>query len=83
MQGMNEVLAPLYYCFATDPDEAWCRHAEADAFFCFTRLMSEIRDVFIKSLDDSATGIGARPSVGCVARRQPGGEPERRWWQGR
>ena len=33
-------------------------HVEADAFFCFTNLMSEIRDNFIKSLDDSACGIG-------------------------
>jgi hypothetical protein len=33
-------------------------HAEADAFFCFTNLMAEIRDNFIKSLDDSEHGIG-------------------------
>merc|ERR1712042_53601 len=31
--------------------------AEADCFFCFTNLMSDIRDFFIKTLDDSATGI--------------------------
>eukprot|EP00058_Branchiostoma_floridae_P001504 XP_002586992.1 hypothetical protein BRAFLDRAFT_129954 [Branchiostoma floridae] len=34
-------------------------HAEADTFFCFTNLMSEIRDNFIKMLDDSASGIGS------------------------
>jgi len=33
-------------------------NVEADAFFCFTNLMSEIRDNFIKTLDDSACGIG-------------------------
>ena len=33
-------------------------HAEADAFWCFTHLMSEIRDNFIKHLDDSDCGIG-------------------------
>lgn len=33
-------------------------HAEADAFFCFTNLMSEIRDNFCKTLDKSDTGIG-------------------------
>eukprot|EP00045_Choanoeca_perplexa_P012420 m.135478 g.135478 ORF g.135478 m.135478 type:complete len:400 (+) comp15995_c0_seq3:122-1321(+) len=59
VQGMNEILGPIYYCFATDPDPNTSRHAEADAFFCFTNLMSEIRDVFIKSLDNSETGIGA------------------------
>uniref|UniRef100_A0A671TCD6 TBC1 domain family member 13 n=1 Tax=Sinocyclocheilus anshuiensis TaxID=1608454 RepID=A0A671TCD6_9TELE len=32
-------------------------HAEADTFFCFTSLMSENRDNFIKSLDDSQCGI--------------------------
>jgi TBC1 domain family member 13 len=32
-------------------------HAEADCFFCFTNLMSEIRDFFIKSLDDAESGI--------------------------
>ncbi|XP_023336219.1 TBC1 domain family member 13 [Eurytemora carolleeae] len=32
-------------------------NAEADCFFCFTNLMSDIRDFFIKSLDDSPTGI--------------------------
>lgn len=33
--------------------------AEADTFFCFTNLMGEIRDIYIKSLDnDLACGIG-------------------------
>ncbi|GBO20843.1 TBC1 domain family member 13 [Araneus ventricosus] len=35
------------------------QYAEADTFFCFTNLMSEIRDFFIKTLDHSASGIGA------------------------
>jgi hypothetical protein len=91
VQGMNEILGPVYYVFATDPDPAWrgrftlasivhaphcpetnkvhrnflhvnvfrVEHAEADAFFCFTNLMSEIRDFFIKTLDDSESGITA------------------------
>lgn len=32
-------------------------YAEADSFFCFTALMSEIRDFFIKTLDESEGGI--------------------------
>ena len=32
--------------------------AESDSFFCFMNLMSEIRDFFIKTLDESAVGIG-------------------------
>lgn len=35
----------------------YSEHAEADTFFCFTNLMSENRDNFIKSLDDSQCGI--------------------------
>ncbi|XP_039717645.1 TBC1 domain family member 13 isoform X2 [Pteropus medius] len=57
VQGMNEIVGPLYYTFATDPDSEWKEHAEADTFFCFTNLMAEIRDNFIKSLDDSQCGI--------------------------
>ncbi|XP_032232579.1 TBC1 domain family member 13 [Nematostella vectensis] len=59
VQGMNEILGPLYYVLASHPSPDWQEHAEADAFFCFTNLMSEIRDNFIKSLDESATGIGS------------------------
>ncbi|KXJ21818.1 TBC1 domain family member 13 [Exaiptasia diaphana] len=58
VQGMNEILGPLYYIFASHSNPEWQAHAEADSFFCFTNLMSEIRDNFIKSLDESATGIG-------------------------
>ncbi|XP_032089421.1 TBC1 domain family member 13-like [Thamnophis elegans] len=60
VQGMNEIVGPLYYTFATNPNSAWKEHAEADTFFCFTNLMSEIRDNFIKSLDDSQCGITYR-----------------------
>lgn len=35
----------------------WIEYAEADTFFCFTGLMSEIRDFFIKTLDESEMGI--------------------------
>lgn len=57
-QGMNEIIGPIYYTFANDSDSYWQENAEADAFWCFTNLMSEIRDNFIKSLDDSECGIG-------------------------
>lgn len=57
VQGMNEVLAPIYYVNASDPDEEWARHAEADSFFCFTNLMSEMRDVFTKTLDKTDHGV--------------------------
>ena len=55
---MNEVLGPLYYVFASASDGAWSIHAEADAFFCFSMLMADFRDNFIKTLDYSELGIG-------------------------
>lgn len=55
VQGMNEIIGPIYYVFASVEDHA--EFAEADCFWCFTALMSEIRDFFIKSLDESDTGI--------------------------
>ena len=58
LQGMNEILGPIYYAFATDPDRESATYAEADGFYCFTNLMAEIRDNFIKSLDNSMCGIG-------------------------
>eukprot|EP01127_Copromyxa_protea_P008914 TRINITY_DN2058_c0_g2_i1.p1 TRINITY_DN2058_c0_g2~~TRINITY_DN2058_c0_g2_i1.p1 ORF type:complete len:460 (+),score=118.67 TRINITY_DN2058_c0_g2_i1:58-1437(+) len=57
VQGMNEILAPIYYIFANNSDLTWQEHAEADAFFCFTNLMSEIMNNFCKSLDSSRVGI--------------------------
>ena len=70
--GMNELLAPMYYVFCQEkPDgvvdsnssdaasesSVYVSNAEADAFFCFSQLMSEMRDRFIKSLDAEPTGI--------------------------
>lgn len=59
-QGMNEIVATLYFVLATEGDEQWQRHCEADTFFCFTNLMAEIRDVFIQSLDDSESGLSGK-----------------------
>ena len=57
VQGMNEILGTLFHVLASDSDQGWARFAEPDAFFCFTNLMSEIRDLFIHSLDNSDTGL--------------------------
>uniref|UniRef100_A0A1I7XZT4 TBC1 domain family member 13 n=1 Tax=Steinernema glaseri TaxID=37863 RepID=A0A1I7XZT4_9BILA len=59
IQGMNEVIGPIYYVLASDQDSEWAAHAEADTYYCFQLLMSEIKDNFIKSLDDSHFGIDA------------------------
>ncbi|XP_064395338.1 TBC1 domain family member 13-like [Halichondria panicea] len=58
VQGMNEIIGPIYYVFAQHPDSKWREHAEADTFFCFTTLMTEIGALFTKKLDASRAGIG-------------------------
>ncbi|CAL1354512.1 unnamed protein product [Linum trigynum] len=57
VQGMNEILAPLYYVFKSDPDEEMAACAEADTFFCFVELLSGFRDHFCQQLDNSVVGI--------------------------
>nr|KYP67783.1 TBC1 domain family member 13 [Cajanus cajan] len=57
VQGMNEILAPLYYVFKNDPDEENAAFAEPDAFFCFVELLSGFRDNFVQQLDNSVVGI--------------------------
>jgi hypothetical protein len=57
VQGMNEVLAPIYYANAQDMNPCFEDHIEADTFYCFTNLMSEIRDGFLSSLDTCSTGV--------------------------
>jgi hypothetical protein len=58
VQGMNEVVGPIYYLFATD--SSGMEHAEADAFGCFTKLMGEIMNNFCKSLDSSEVGVAGQ-----------------------
>jgi len=60
VQGMNEILGPIYYVFATDPDEDFRKHAEPDTFYCFNKLLSEVRDNFIPDNDRSQCGIKHR-----------------------
>jgi len=57
VQGMNEVLRPIYYVFASDEDENFRKYAECDTFFCFTNLMIEIIYNFCQNLDHSDIGI--------------------------
>ncbi|XP_022732448.1 TBC1 domain family member 13-like [Durio zibethinus] len=57
VQGMNEVLAPIYYVFSTDTDEQNASNAEADSFSCFVRLLSDSVDHFCQQLDNSSVGI--------------------------
>lgn len=57
VQGMNEILAPLFYVFKSDPKEENAVSVEADTFFCFVELISGFRDNFCQKLDNSIVGI--------------------------
>ncbi|KAF9330288.1 hypothetical protein BG006_006745 [Podila minutissima] len=60
VQGMNEILGPMYYLLANDTDEASRAHAEAESFWLFHLLMAHFRDHFVRSLDrDRTSGIGS------------------------
>lgn len=63
---MNEIIGPIYYVLSSDPDPEWSKYAEHDTFYCFTRVMSEIRDNFIQSMDESTSGIHANMSKGKI-----------------
>lgn len=45
VQGMNEIIAPIYYVLASSSDIEWSKYAEADCFFCFQNIMSEIKGI--------------------------------------
>ncbi len=52
---MNEIAFILLYVFGSDPEGA---HAEADAFWCFSSLIGEVRDLFdFDGLDHAAAGL--------------------------
>ena len=62
VQGMNEIVATLYFVLANDSNEEWACEAEADTYFLFNTLMVEMRDIFVPDLDHADTGIQGRIS---------------------
>jgi len=50
VQGMNELLAPIYYQFWNDPEDGNREQAEADSFYCFMDIIAEFRDHFCQQL---------------------------------
>jgi hypothetical protein len=60
VQGMHEMFGCMYYVFATSTDEeSATENAAADAFYCFTEVFSEFRDVFVMALDATDQGVRA------------------------
>ena len=50
IQGMNEIIAIIFYIFSKDDNPFSKDFIESDAYFTFEKLMSEIKDIFL--LDD-------------------------------
>lgn len=61
VQGMNELVAVIYFLFCKDSLVS-STATEADTFYCFSILMAEQRDCFLKSLDHSESGMHGRIS---------------------
>jgi len=60
-QGMNEILAPIYFCFINDDKNSiFSENAEADSFICFSQLMGEIQESFVKIQDSNKIGLEIR-----------------------
>ena len=60
VQGMNEILAPIFYCFSNDKNEISIKNLEADSYISFENFMEIIKHIFIKKLDNTEKGINTR-----------------------
>lgn len=50
VQGMSELIAPLYYVFSQSSEK---EDAEADTFWAFSFVMGEIGDFYVQDSDGS------------------------------
>ena len=58
VQGMHELLAPLYFVCFNHPDKnGVAKDAKSDSFWMFVELISELRDAYCKELDKTDQGI--------------------------
>ena len=63
VQGMNEIIAPIYYVFSFDKKygvEASVENIEADVFWTFNSLMEQIKNNFNSEKNQDDTGIGGK-----------------------
>lgn len=61
VQGMNSIIAVLYWIFSTNSSSPF--EAEASAFFALGAILSQIRDLFVKSLDGSMLPTSPRSAT--------------------
>jgi len=60
VQGMNELLATIYYCLYKYSPKMLMPYLESDAFFCFSALMGEVRDEYMREMDSEDSGINGK-----------------------
>jgi len=56
-------MAVIYYVLASDNNPYFRHRIEADAFHCFLNIMGEVKENFIKSLDNTGIGIKSKMST--------------------
>ena len=57
VQGMNEVLAMIYYCLMQDEGLFERDQSQADSFVAFSSIMEVMRDPFLRELDKEQSGL--------------------------
>ena len=60
VQGMNEIIAPIYYIFSFDKTygvEPSIENIEADTFWTFNSLMAQLKDTFNREKDGEDIGV--------------------------
>ena len=63
VQGMNEIIAPIYYIFSFDKTygvEPSIENIEADTFWTFNCLMAQVKDIFNREKDDKDIGLSGK-----------------------
>lgn len=60
VQGMNDLIAPIYYCFSIDNNPDNKNFVEADSYISFEKLMEIIKKIYIRTLDNEPGGVNFR-----------------------
>ena len=57
VQGLNLIIANIFYVFSKDENPYFNLFAEEDTFFCFELLLKNFKDIYIQEKDKSEKGI--------------------------
>jgi hypothetical protein len=57
IQGLNEIVAVIYYVFTHDKNPYFYKESEADTYFCFENLLKEFKNFYKEDFYNSENGI--------------------------